>query len=277
MNYFQNEKIHLMLCRSSVARMHSHSFLELAYVISGEAVHVANGVKMPLVRGDYFVIDYRTEHYYERIGEEEFAVINCLFLPEFIDTALFGCDSFEKLLRHYLIHMQISTPPLGQFPFLFHDEEERIYRLFSQMLEEYTEKKAGYVELLRSDLIAILILSLRQMTATTITQSPAILDACHYATEHCAEKITLGQVAARTHYSIPYFCRKFKTETGMHFVEYLEQVRATEACRLLADTNARITDIAARVGYRDIESFQRMFRRRCGMSPSTYRNQTYKR
>lgn len=268
----KKQKIHLGLYKGDTTPPHKHAFLELAYVVSGEAIHIADDNKMHLRRGDYFVIDYGTEHTYARVSEEPFAVVNCLFLPEFIDAALCRCDSFEKLSRHYLIRMQIPSPKKGNFPYLFHDEDGAIYRLITQMMEEYQEKKAGYIELLRSDLISVLIRSLRSLAAKTSTESEEIRKACLYIGEHLDEKLSLASLALSAHYSVPHFCQKFKAETGSGFTEFVEQLRAAEACRLLAETSARVIDIAARVGYRDTESFGRMFRRRCGMTPSEYRS-----
>ena len=58
----------------------------------------------------------------------------------------------------------------------------------------------------------------------------------------------------------------------MPFLRYVEHIRATEACRLLANTKEKITGIAEMVGYRDMTAFYGMFRRTVGMTPREYRS-----
>lgn len=271
MKYFENEKIHLFLCDAAFTRPHEHAFLELAYVISGEAIHEACGSTERIRRGDYYLVDFHTKHTYRRVSQETFSVINCLFLPEFIDPTLHACDSLSKLCRHYLIRMQAPLTADSAFPYLLHDTDGRILQRLEHMMREYEAKEAGYVELLRCDLLSVLLLTLRAMTAKAATGDDQIQDLCRYISTHYAEKLTLADLAARAHYSIPYLCQKFKREMGVGFSEYLERVRCAEACRLLATTAERVSEIAQRVGYQDTDSFLGMFRRQNGLSPTAYR------
>ncbi len=268
---FENESIHLFLCNSSAAPSHDHAFLELAYVVSGEAIHEACGCAQHIRRGDYYLVDFHTKHAYKRVSQETFSIINCLFLPEFIDPTLHTCDSLSKLCHHYLIRMQAPLTADSSFPYLLHDTNGRILQRLEHMMREYETREAGYAELLRCDLLSILLLTLRAVAAQAVTGDDQTQDLCHYISAHYAEKLTLADLAARTHYSIPYLCQKFKRETGVGFSAYLERIRAAEACRLLATTAEHIAEIAQRVGYQDTDSFVRMFRRQNGLSPSAYR------
>jgi AraC-like DNA-binding protein/mannose-6-phosphate isomerase-like protein (cupin superfamily) len=61
--------------------------------------------------------------------------------------------------------------------------------------------------------------------------------------------------------------RKLKTETGLSFAAWRQQIRLTEAVvRLVA--GEPITSIALSLGYENIGSFSRMFKRTMGVSPS---------
>ena len=57
----------------------------------------------------------------------------------------------------------------------------------------------------------------------------------------------------------------------MPFLRYVEQIRATEACRLLVNTREKVIRIAELVGYHDTGAFLAMFRRAVGMTPREYR------
>jgi YesN/AraC family two-component response regulator len=63
--------------------------------------------------------------------------------------------------------------------------------------------------------------------------------------------------------------RQLKRLTGLTPVQYLLEVRLTEARRLLENrTFSSIAQVAARVGYDDARSFSRAFRQRFGKLPS---------
>jgi AraC-like DNA-binding protein len=53
--------------------------------------------------------------------------------------------------------------------------------------------------------------------------------------------------------------------------QYLQRVRVNAACRLLAETEKKITEIALEVGFFDHSHLSRTFSRLMGVSPLAYR------
>ncbi|MGY4223133.1 AraC-like DNA-binding protein [Bradyrhizobium sp. USDA 4503] len=60
---------------------------------------------------------------------------------------------------------------------------------------------------------------------------------------------------------------------GTSYSELVTEVRLDTACRLLAESNERISDIALRLGYTGASSFSRSFVRLMKMPPIAYRQQ----
>ena len=58
---------------------------------------------------------------------------------------------------------------------------------------------------------------------------------------------------------------------GLSPVAYLRRSRIEESCLLLRDTDLKIEDIAARVGYEDPGFFWSTFKTLVGQTPSIYR------
>lgn len=79
---------------------------------------------------------------------------------------------------------------------------------------------------------------------------------------------TLSKVAGL---NAPYFCRMFKRVTGIKFTDWNARVRVDEAKRLLGLIDMPITVVGASVGYPDLTSFERVFKRYESMSPREYR------
>ena len=99
----------------------------------------------------------------------------------------------------------------------------------------------------------------------------AMMEARGYISEHCAEHLTLEDMAARSGYSKYHFARVFKMYVGMSFYDYYMQQRVALCRRLLSDLELRVTDAALRAGFDSIATFNRVFKQYEGITPSQYR------
>ncbi|RZP71765.1 AraC family transcriptional regulator [Vibrio vulnificus] len=86
-----------------------------------------------------------------------------------------------------------------------------------------------------------------------------------------AQSVHLSEIAKITNLSENGFCRAFKKATGKTFLHYLSDKRIHEAARLLIETEHSITQIAFEVGFSNISSFNRYFKKVKGVSPTEFR------
>jgi AraC-like DNA-binding protein/ligand-binding sensor protein len=93
-----------------------------------------------------------------------------------------------------------------------------------------------------------------------------------YIADHKFDPIKLEQIARALNVSTFHFCRRFKLETGLTFVEYLSRVRIERAKLLLHNKNLRVSEIAYEVGFQSLTHFNRTFRKLVGSSPTEYRS-----
>lgn len=68
-----------------------------------------------------------------------------------------------------------------------------------------------------------------------------------------------------------YFCRLFKKNMGVSFLQYLYQVRATAVCRELELNDDPISEIADRHGFKDSKMLSQYFKEIYGCTPSEKR------
>ena len=83
--------------------------------------------------------------------------------------------------------------------------------------------------------------------------------------------LSLEGLADRFGLSIYYISRFFKEHTGRNFIDHISRIRMEEAKRMLFETNMTLKDIVIAVGYLDIPSFSRKFKRNEGITPGQYR------
>jgi AraC-like DNA-binding protein len=102
-------------------------------------------------------------------------------------------------------------------------------------------------------------------------ESVRIWKARNYIHQHCAEELSLGQVARAANTSTNYFSEKFKEATGTNFVKYVARTRFEKAEMLLRNADLRVSEIAFAVGFQSLSQFNRVFKKLAGKSPTDYR------
>ena len=253
--------------------IHAHDYLEFVYITEGKILHTVNGLKNTVYKGDFFIIDYDTHHSYTKLGNNDCHLINCLFLPSLIDPTLKNCKSFETLINNHLIHFNNNVLKTKPANYVFHDDDGSIGIMFQTLVEEYAQKTYGYIELIRSKLIEILILTMRKIIKeeTTGCMDKTISYILDYVNAHYAQDITLTSLSHALNYSLPYLSLKFKKVMGLPFSEYLQKIRIEHSCYLLLNTDKKINEIAELVGYDDINFFHTIFKKLLASTPREFR------
>jgi YesN/AraC family two-component response regulator len=155
---------------------------------------------------------------------------------------------------------------------IFHDSTGDIRKLFESIEREYHDGDGGYIEMMRCHLIEILVMSLRSIyVSPNMKKHSATKKLLEYVDDHYSEHINLGSLCSEMNFSLPYVSMRFREDMGISFQKYLQKVRIDQSCRLLAETNEKITHIANNVGYGDIKFFGKVFREVMNMSPREYR------
>ena len=83
---------------------------------------------------------------------------------------------------------------------------------------------------------------------------------------------SLTEIAGRLHYELPSLSRLIRQKTGRNYTELLQEKRLSQAAWLLRNTDRKVDEIAAAVGYENISYFHRLFAARFGLSPKIYRD-----
>ncbi|GBF74944.1 DNA-binding response regulator [Paenibacillus sp. 598K] len=90
---------------------------------------------------------------------------------------------------------------------------------------------------------------------------------------HLLEDVTLANVAEQAHVSQGYLSRIFLKEMGENFSDYIIRRKLEHAQKLLRETNRKIYEITADIGYSNPQYFSKLFKERIGVTPFEYRNQ----
>lgn len=86
-----------------------------------------------------------------------------------------------------------------------------------------------------------------------------------------SRELSLEEVAEHLSMKPTYFSRVFKQATGRSFVEFVNRLRISKSCELLADGDKPVTQVCFESGFNNISNFNRRFQQLKGMTPSHYR------
>ncbi len=97
--------------------------------------------------------------------------------------------------------------------------------------------------------------------------------ALQYIMQHFQERIQISDLLQVTHMSYAAFYPAFKKTYGMSFTDYLLKIRIGYSCKLLAEDQCHISEIAYDSGFDNLANFNRQFKKIKGITPSVYRSQ----
>ena len=106
---------------------------------------------------------------------------------------------------------------------------------------------------------------------TQVCASAGMQTMLKYIQQHCAEKITLDEIAA-----VGAMCRSkctvlFRQVLQQTAIEYVQSVRLQKSCELLSETDLSMTEIAGSCGFSGASYFVELFHQQFGMTPRRYR------
>ncbi len=258
---------------------HGHDFVELVYVIKGKATHLFEGEQYQIEAGDVFIINPGEVHTYDAKPNEKIEIINCLFLPNLVSSALLQELEISSAIDYFYVHPFLNkSERFNHLLNLRGEASASVLRLLEDIIEELQEKRMGFPTLVRLQFIQLLIMLSRYYTQETkhdkVNQNDKFLlvhRICGYLERHSEQKITLELLSALFHTSPRQLNRLFKQEIKQSVIETLHHIRVEKAKRLLSNPDHKIIEVALAAGYDDPSFFSHLFKRIEGCSPGQYR------
>ncbi len=162
----------------------------------------------------------------------------------------------------------------GQFPGYREVCElmEALTRLYIMDLPVYALEAEGLVlqilaHLLR-DFSAAAAFPSSTMDKMTVERIRSIIT---YTEAHFQEPVTLSQGADHLGLGKEYFCRFFKKNMGMSFLNYVNEVRLSHVYQDLLNTDAPVAQIMEKNGFTNQKLFNRAFKELYKQTPSSVR------
>ena len=92
-----------------------------------------------------------------------------------------------------------------------------------------------------------------------------------YCTQHYTEELSLSLLEERLHISKYYISHLFSDKLGVGFIDYVNSLRVSLACRMLRHSDKSVTEISREAGFGTMRTFNRAFQKQLGATPGEYR------
>ena len=252
--------------------MHSHDYVEILYMLSGETVHDIPGRDPLCLRaGELLMMNGQAMHAIRQCGENDVGV-NFIVRPSFFDEAMAVVGSSNALGRFLIdalkrgessvpcLHFQVSEVPA-------------IQTLLESMLYSLLSPKPAVQRILKTSMTLLflqLLAHTEQLSLPTRNASAMVVNALDEI-QHRYHSINFSELAASWHVSAAYLSQQVKKATGLTCTQHLQKQRLAHARRLLRETDLSVVEICEAVGYSNTGYFYRIFQQHAGMAPLEYR------
>ena len=258
-----------------VAQAHTHSFVELALVISGHGVHHSLAGRQKVGAGDMILLRPGVWHGYEECRSLD--LYNCCFSTELLQREL-AWTREDPLLGYLLWTGPYSAQRRGILT--GHLSPADVAQAVVH-LDALGRLRALPIDQHRGDIVGRLALYLSCVARALARQGdiasgvrethPAVVDAMRLMESQPAHQWTLTELAELLHIAPGYLVRLFKSATGLPPMAFLARHRVELAASRLLGTDDPIARIGESVGWPDQNYFARRFKAHYGLSASTYR------
>jgi AraC-like DNA-binding protein len=146
--------------------------------------------------------------------------------------------------------------------------------LFHDVYEEFANQEIGYAARINQLIDELLILIARQLTRQDSTRRDCpqkFMKLEQTLRENLSHQWTVEEMAALFGLGLTAFSEKVKNFTGFSPLNYLINIRISEAINLLKQQDLPVTDIALDVGFYSSQHFATTFKKLTGYTPSEYR------
>jgi AraC-like DNA-binding protein len=248
--------------------MHRQSSWELSYVSLGSGVRTVGDDVQRFNDGDVVLVPPDIPHQWSFDADNtdadgKIANITLTFYDAFLDR----CASLFHELGSAVLKLRENTAAVK-----FGKEKSAILiTLLEGMRDENdAERVASVIRILveMSEDRQLIVVGRKNITNAREYQINQIKTyvACNFC-----RAISIDDIALHIHKNRTSFCRFFRQNIGMSFVNYVNEYRITIACELLKKPDMNISQVCFTSGFNDIPYFCRVFHRIKGMSPRQFR------
>lgn len=266
----ENLPFRTFLSRINTCAPHYHYECEFLFVLKGELqIQCSNG-KFTLSEGNLFFVPAKEIHMIEGLTRNN--IVNALQ----IDT------EFAKRLDPDFNHRNFSFNELVQ---RYSDDPSirKVRQIIAEIAWEMRMRQPAYRLYAQSLVLNLLAIFIRNIPSVIVEESQPhnfenveevggrLARIIAYLDAHSDVEISSAEIAEKEGVSVSYLARLFNQKLGVTYGNYLNNLRAKKSLSRLVRNEETILDIALDCGFASVKTYNIVFKRNYGMTPSQWR------
>ncbi len=254
---------------------HYHPELELHYIIRGEGVRFIGDNVSNFTHGEILLVGENlphtwrsTEAYFDEDQDLTVEVIVMQFLPDCLGQGL------------------LKLPDARLLPQLYEKAKSGLM-ITGKTRDEVAKLMEAAPDAADLDSILILFSLLKALAETedyetiingsnvfhqsNVLYASRLNDVFNFTLGNYKTDISLEQVAELSNLTVTSFCRYFKLMTNKTYHEFLTEIRISQACRALVETDVLMAVVCFECGFNNLSNFYRHFKKITGTTPRNYK------
>jgi AraC-like DNA-binding protein len=254
--------------------LHNHEFYEINYVYRGGLTNYLSdsifhqGTNKILLMNKY-------AYHSPIVDNEDTLLFNILIRAESSAECPSRASVNSMSFLDMFLDASLGMSPLQ--PYIVFNNTPMITFLFHQIIREYFLKKQYYEQVLYSDIIQVWSMLARQKNGEIENKyfnKNYMMDVnviLSYIQFHYMDA-TLESVAKKFNFSANYLSRYIQKLTGYKFYDIIHHFKMQNALIYLVYSNYSLSEITDLIGYNDVSYFNKVFKKKYGITPGQYRN-----
>lgn len=253
--------------------LHRHDFFEVIYVMSGTCRHMVHTQNQLLLTGDLCLLAPSIPHGIW-VGDDSI-IINILIRRSTIEDIFFHVLRDHSIISSFFVNNMYSKKRDAYL--IFHTAGDEM--IPSEIINMYTEQfqEDEYSNRIIESMFTIFLNNLIRRYKKTVeypsnstVNNEKDFQIINYMLAHY-DTVTLEELSAQLHYTLPYCSAYIKKTTGHTFTELLRNIKFQRAEMLLKTTAYSVQKISSLLGYENPENFMRAFKKTYHKTPTQFR------
>ncbi|WP_430610061.1 response regulator transcription factor [Enterococcus sp. DIV0876] len=181
-------------------------------------------------------------------------------------------DYYQSFYQSLALEEEIKWQINGDIEWMHHQIQEKVALDVEWSADELHQQI--FLAQTFPMLQAVISEKLKQWQATiasNLNQIDIINELIQYTKKHYKEDLTLKNIGEHFNYNSAYLGKKFRRETGMNYLAFLDKVRMEKAVEILRHSNLMVYEVAELVGYSNVDYFYKKFKQYHHVSPNEFR------
>ena len=259
--------------RSWPVPTHTHNYVEIPFLVRGEAEHYINGERVVQKAGDLLFIGLHTTQ--STLALKDGAIlINFIIRPQFLDCVLemIKHDVDSSFLYDFFVDSLLDRNESPSYLYFATAGIPHIQNLIQNLILSLTDRE-NYDQTILQITTGLLLIHLQKQTAQimfTQAQDFVIWRVMRYINVNYLNA-SLTQLAAELKLDYKKLSKLILKKTGKSFMRLVEIKRLTRVQELLRSTDLTVQQIAAQTGCTNLNHFYKLFFDKNGITPRQYR------